>query len=39
LPSSRVRQPSVGVTPEVRKEIRVGLLAAGLLKEKIATPN
>jgi 4-hydroxy-tetrahydrodipicolinate synthase len=39
LPSSRVRQPSVGVTPEVREEIRVGLLAAGLLKEKIATPN
>ncbi len=36
LPSSRVRPPSVGVTPEVGEEIRVGLLAAGLLIEQIA---
>ena len=39
LPSSRVRPPSVGVTPEVREEIRIGLIAAGLLKEQIAIPD
>ncbi|MDO9090288.1 MAG: dihydrodipicolinate synthase family protein [Burkholderiaceae bacterium] len=36
LPSSRVRAPSIGVTPEVREEIRAGLLASGLLEEKMA---
>ncbi len=32
LPLSRVRPPSIGVTSEVRDEIRAGLLASGLLK-------
>ncbi len=34
LPSSRVRPPAVGMTDEVRREIRLGLLQAGLLAEQ-----
>jgi 4-hydroxy-tetrahydrodipicolinate synthase len=33
LPSSRVREPAVGVTDEVRADIRQGLLKAGLISE------
>jgi len=35
LPASHVRPPAVGVTPDVRSQIRSGLLASGLLAEKL----